>query len=303
MPGRVVVIAKPAMLRLELEALVVEHSGAVEGRVPLQDLDVLILEERRVTTTVALLDACASAGVSVVVCDRKHMPAALMLPVAGHTLHTKHLELQLKFRPLAKARLWRRIVRSKIVNQAAALTHAGGPGAIVAAIARRVLPGDPNNAEAQAARTYWPLLMGAAFRRVPQSGGVNALLDYGYAVLRAAVARAVVGAGLHPALGIHHRNQYDAYALADDLMEPLRPMVDSRILELTAEDAVVEMAAPQRAALLEILTREIVVGGQTLPIGVGLERYVASVRDVMAKSATRPLTPELQFARRAADEV
>ena len=214
--------------------MIVSEGADEVGRVPLDDVAAVIVHAHGVTWTTNLAVKLAERGAVLLLCGANHSPVALCLPIAGHHAQNGRMRAQWEAgRPLAK-QLWRQVVIAKIRWQAAALEAAGGRGEPLLFLARRIRSGDPDNIEAQAARRYWSELMGAGFRRDRDSGGTNALLNYGYAVMRATCARAVVAAGLHPSIGIHHANRGNPMALADDLIEPFRPLVDILTLRLRA---------------------------------------------------------------------
>lgn len=280
---RIVEISNPSYLHLRNRQMVIEREGAELGSVPIEDLGVLILDHPAITHTQALLTACFENNVVTLVCDSKHLPSAILLPLDGHTLHSKTLGLQIAATEPACKRLWQRVVQAKIREQAKVLHSATGDDKPLYAYAAKVKSGDPDNIEAQAARIYWQRLFGKSFRRDPDTPGINSMLNYGYAVMRGAVARAVVGAGLHPALGVHHRNQYNSFALADDLMEPLRPLVDIKVYEVCELLPDTPELTPQnKRALLEILDWDCTIASRKLPLMVALHQYAASVRKVLA---------------------
>lgn len=280
---RIVEISTPSYLHLRNQQMIIEREGDEIGSVPIEDLGVLILDHPAITHTQALLTACFENNVVVLVCDSKHLPSAILLPLDGHTLHSKTLGLQIAATEPACKRLWQRVVQAKIREQAKVLHSATGDDKPLHAYAAKVKSGDPENIEAQAARIYWQRLFGPEFRRDPDTPGINAMLNYGYAVMRGAVARAVVGAGLHPALGVHHRNQYNSFALADDLMEPLRPLVDIKVYEVSELlPETPELTTQNKRALLEILDWSCIIGERKFPLMVGLHHYAASVRKVLA---------------------
>jgi CRISPR-associated protein Cas1 len=225
--------------------------------------------------------ACWQENVAVILCDEKHLPGALLQPVSGHSLHHKILRQQIAASTPRKKRIWQRIVRAKIEGQAAVLRSVGAEYEGLLAMARRVRSGDAGNLEAQAARVYWLRLFGSKFRRDRDSEGVNSLLNYGYAIVRAATARAIVGAGLHPAVSIFHRNQYNSMALADDLVEPLRPLIDLRVRELF-DAGLLELNKETKARLLESLSWQVKLGESRVPLLVALHRYAAHVRACLA---------------------
>jgi CRISPR-associated protein Cas1 len=251
----------------------------------LEDLGVLMVDERSTTYSHAALAQLAEHGCALVVCGRDHAPAGIYLPLSTNTDVLSRLEAQLRASRPTRKRLWSAIVVAKIRAQAANLVHAPEIRSRLLMMARRVRSGDPSNVEAQAARLYWPALFGdqpalqQPFRRRPGDATAetpNNLLDYGYAVLRAAVARALVSAGLLPALGLRHHNRSNPFCLADDLVEPLRPVMDARVRSLVAEGRVV-LDQPTKAELLLELTSTVHMGDRTGPLQVALAAYAASL--------------------------
>lgn len=201
-----------------------------EARIPLADLAAVVASNPQLSLSQPLLAEMADAGVALVVCDSAHLPCGLYLPLVGHSTQAERMARQVEAKLPVRKRLWQSIVRAKIRAQAELLRRRRETDCGLDTLARRVRSGDPDNIEAQAARHYWPALFNdPEFRRVREGLPPNGLLNYGYAVLRAIVARAVVAAGLHPSVGLHHHNRYDAFCLADDLMEPLRPLVDAAV--------------------------------------------------------------------------
>jgi CRISP-associated protein Cas1 len=213
--------------------MIVSEQRQEVGRVPLDDVAAVIVHAHGVTWSTNLAVALAERGAPLVLCGPNHAPVGVFLPLDGH--HGQNARMRAQWdagKPLAK-QLWSRVVTSKIRWQAAVLEATGRERAALDILLRRVRSGDPDNIEAQAARRYWPLLMGADFRRDRNAPDINSLLNYGYTVLRSLVARSVVAAGLHPSIGIHHANRGNAFALADDLVEPFRPLVDLLALKLS----------------------------------------------------------------------
>jgi CRISPR-associated protein Cas1 len=223
--------------------LVVSEKQEEVGRIPLDDVAAVIVHAHGITWSTNLIVALAERGGIMLLCGSNHAPVAVCLPLDGHHAQNGRMRAQWEAgKPLCK-QLWRKLVVAKIRWQAAVLEANGKSASAFDLLARRVGSGDPENVEAQAARRYWPLLMGEDFRRDRESGGANGLLNYGYAVLRSICARAVVAAGLHPSIGVHHANRGNAFALADDLIEPFRPLVDALTLRLIARG--IETVTPE----------------------------------------------------------
>ena len=277
--GRVVEIAEEGRHLSKDRGFLVVSAGREEaGRVPLDDLAAVLATARGTSVSVALLAALAERGVPFVVPGANFAPAALLWPVAGHHAASRRMAAQIeRTRPMEK-RLGALVVAAKIRRQGWALQCAGHPAGAFVRLARAVRAGDPDNLEAQAARRYWPLLLGAQFRRDQDAEGANALLNYGYAVLRAAVARALCAAGLHPGLGIFHRHPQNPMPLADDVMEPFRPVVDEEVARLLA-DGITAVTIPAKRRLAALLLRDEATAAGTSPLTTALFRCAASLAD------------------------
>ncbi len=277
MIGRIVEIEQDGRHLSALRGFMVVSAEREElGRVPLDDIGAVVVNAHGVTYSNNLLIALAERGASVVLCGPNHAPVAWLWPLGGHHVQAARMRAQLEStKPIGK-RLWQIIVRAKIEQQGAVLAALGRPAGGFRLLARQVASGDPQNLEAQAARRYWPLLFGDDFRRDQMAGGANSLLNYGYTVLRSATARAVMAAGLHPSLGVHHRNQYNNMCLVDDLMEPFRPLVDLRVARLLA-NGVAEVDADAKHALAEITSLDMRTAAGTTPLGACLERLASSL--------------------------
>ncbi len=202
------------------------------GQIALDDICAVVAHAHGLTWSSTVFTRLAERSVPVVLCAPNHAPIACVWPMEGHHLQGARLNAQAGAAKPAAKRLWRDIVVAKIRMQAAVLASLGRETGALELLARKVRSGDPDNIEAQAARRYWPQLMGTDFRRDRSAEGANALLNYGYTVLRATICRAICAAGLHPAIGLHHANRGNAFALADDLMEPYRPLVDRLVVNL-----------------------------------------------------------------------
>lgn len=223
----------PARVSLSVGRLVVSQKGGVTIAVPLSEVAVVVLAHPQITITQPALTGLAEAGGALVACDGRRLPVAMMLPIRTHSIQAERMAKQAAVSLPTRKRIWKQIVQAKIRAQARTLAELRGSDRGIAALAERVRAGDPQNVEAQAAVRYWKAIFGREdFRRRFDAPDENRLLNYGYTVLRAMVARAVCAAGLHPSLGLHHHNRYDAYQLADDLMEPFRPIVDRTVVEV-----------------------------------------------------------------------
>lgn len=232
--------------------LVVSKDREEQGRVALDDIGAVIAHAHGLTWSNTAFIRLAEKAVPVVLCAANHAPVACVWPLEGHHAQGARLNAQIDAsRPVCK-RLWRDIVAAKIRMQGAVIASVGGEAGAFDHLARKVKSGDPQNVEAQAARRYWPALMGEDFRRDQGGDGANALLNYGYTVLRAVLCRAICAAGLHPTIGLHHSNRSNAFALADDLMEPYRPLVDRLVFNLRQDG--MESVTPQAKSALVRLT-------------------------------------------------
>lgn len=299
---RTVEISTPGCyVHMKHEQLVIEKDGFKMGSVPIEDLGVLILDNPQILITSALMGFLAEQNVSVIFTDAKHLPASLTIPFSANSIQTKVLNSQIEISLPTKKRLWSQIISAKISNQARSLELCGKDGTALKEIANRVKSGDSENLEAFAAKIYWRKLFGDGFRRDRDAGDHNSLLNYGYAVMRAASARAIVGTGLHPGLGINHKNQYNPFPLADDLVEPLRPFVDVRVYSIVNElrpeadgsEKEIRLDRDTKKELLRLLGDECEYDGRKLPLLVAVGYYAATVKQVMMGEADKPLIPML----------
>lgn len=217
--------------------LSVRENGSEIGRAELDDLDAILVSSQDLIWSNSALAHLAHNNVPVMILGANYSPVAVVLPLNGHHQQSYQMASQLAASNPLKKQIWARLVRHKIAAQAAVLDEIGIPSERVKKLSYAVRSGDPDNREGMAAQAYWPLLFGKTFRRDRTLAGTNSMLNYGYAVLRAATARAIVSSGLHPSLSVHHRSGGDPLALADDLMEPFRPTIDLCIYELLLEGA------------------------------------------------------------------
>ena len=297
--GRVVEIAEDGRhLAKERGFLTIAHKGVELGRVPLDDVVAVMATSPATTVSCALLAELAGRGVAFVLCGRNYAPAGMLWPISGHHAQQRRMEAQLgATQPLAK-RLWAQLVAAKVRRQGWALMQTGKPAGAFERLARAVKAGDPENIEAQAARRYWKLLMGEAFRRDVDAEGANALLNYGYTVLRGATARAIVAAGLHPGLGVFHRHPHNAMPLADDLMEPFRPIVDVAVLRLLGE-GISEVTMEAKRVLAGVLWAEEVTAAGRTPLSTCMNRLAASLGESFLTGVPGLELPVLRLPREA----
>ena len=249
------------------------------GQAPLDDIEAVIFSNPAASLTTQAIAALAKRGAPLVICGPDFRPVGYLLPVDGHHAQGDRMEAQAAALIPLRKRLWAELARAKILAQGAALDRCGIDGTALREIAARVRSGDPENLEAQAAQRYFPLMFGKAFRRDREAEGANALLNYGYTVLRAATARAVVGAGLHPSLSLHHRSKGDALRLVDDVMEPFRPTVDLAVRALLAVGLdKLEPAVKRRLAL--VLHADFLTDEGATPLSSVLSRLAGSLAQV-----------------------
>lgn len=293
MRNRIVEISEaPARLRIERRQLIID-TGDVPAQVPIDDLAVLVVAHPQVSYTQAVLTELVSAGGTFVTCDQSRLPIGLMVPLDAHSIQTERFHKQLELSAPRKKQAWKQIVRAKVTMQAKLLKLENGDDAGLMALLPLVRSGDPANVEARAARRYWQRLFGQDFRRDRQAEDHNRLLNYGYAVLRAATARAVVAAGLHPSLGVHHHNRYNSFCLSDDLMEPYRPIVDRAVCALTKKiDFVPELDRLTRSNLLQALTQPVLCSGLQRYLFDALARSAASLANFITGEAELIELPE-----------
>jgi CRISPR-associated protein Cas1 len=262
---RIVDIAEGvSRLHVRYSQLVIEQEQGGEVTTPLSDLGVLVISHPRVLMSQAVISGMAEHGGAVLVCDPNHSPVAMMLPLQVHTTQTERFARQAQASLPLRKRLWQQIVQAKIRAQGRLLRHLHGSDAGLLAMAERVRSGDTGQLESQASRRYWPLLFqDPRFRRGSQGPDQNSHLNYGYAVLRATVARALCAAGLHPSLGLQHHNRYDAFCLASDLMEPFRPLVDRAVYQWIQEhDPAQPLDKEAKAWLLQPFLRRYTADGE-----------------------------------------
>ena len=268
----------------------------VEVTKPIEDIGVLVLDNKQITVTSGVLEALLENNCAVITCDSKSMPVGLMLPLYGNTTQNERFRHQLDASLPLKKQLWQQTIKVKIENQAAVLKECTGEEIRCMKVwASDVKSGDSDNMEARAAAYYWKNLFPInGFTRDREGIPPNNLLNYGYAILRAIVARGLVTSGLLPTLGIHHHNRYNAYCLADDIMEPYRPYVDKLIYEIVASGTDYEVLTKElKGKLLTIPTLEVVISGKRSPLMVAVGQTTASLYKCFSGELRKISYPEM----------
>ena len=290
---RVLCFENPARLSLKLAQMVVELQD-VTRTLPIEDIGVVILDHKQITITHALIDALLANNVAIVTGNDKHLPVGLMLPLDGNTLQSERFRTQVDASEPLKKQMWQQTIVAKILGQA----HVLGTQLIehnnMLKWAKDVRSGDTENMEARAAAFYWRNMFEKdAFIRDPQGLPPNNLLNYGYSIVRAMMARALVGAGLLPTLGIHHHSRYDAYCLADDIMEPYRPFVDMKVLEMWKNGGITsDISSDQKRELLGITTMDVSISGHRSPMMLAIQTTAQSVQKCFSGEARKIIYPD-----------
>ena len=296
MIARTLCFSSIGKLSLRYEQLVWTPADGEVRSIPVEDIGFVILESEKIDVTTATLQFLSEHNVAVVVCDRTHSPTAQLIPYSANTVSAEATEAQLAATDAVQGRLWKLVVRQKIRNQAALMQRLKATQwKRLESLADEVKNHDPSNCEAQAARIYFQSLGPDGFVRDRDGGWPNAPLNYGYAILRAAVARAIVGSGLVCFRGMHHHNRYNPFALADDIMEPYRPFVDQYVFgKVRPFDVPMdELTKEMRARLLEMFTCDVKMGDAKSPLMVALSRTTASLARYYKKESCDLALPEL----------
>lgn len=267
----------------------------VTRSVPIEDIGVVVLDHKQITLTQGLIEALLNNNCALISCDSRHLPVGLMLPLTGNTTQSERFRFQIDASLPLKKQLWQQTVSAKIENQAILLkatTAAEVKNMLV--WASKVRSGDPDNFEARAAAYYWKTLFPSleSFTRDRDGDAPNNLLNYGYAILRAVIARSLVASGLLPTFGIHHHNRYNAYCLADDIMEPYRPFVDKVVIEiLDSGIECVELNTELKAKLLSIPVVDVKINGQRSPLMIAAGMTTSSLYKCFAGEQRKIVYP------------
>ena len=295
---RTLYFGNPAYLKTKNEQLVVELKETEEVKTAtIEDLGVVILDNQQITVTHSVISKLLANNVAIITCNDIHHPTGLMLNLDGHTLQSQRFQFQIGASLPLKKQLWQQTVIAKILNQANLLKAYNIPANYLTKLASFVKSDDANNCEAQAASYYWKKVFPIFpdFKRYREGPPPNNLLNYGYAILRAVVARCLVGSGLLPTLGIHHRNQYNAYCLADDIMEPYRPFVDKVVYDIIrGHGKFLELSPSMKQKLLSIPAIDVQIGNENSPLLNAVQRTTASLAKCFEGKTKKLLYPVLQ---------
>ncbi len=293
---RTLLFGNPAYLSTKNEQLVVKYPDeALDTKtVAIEDIGVLLLEDPQITITTGLIDKLTANQTAIITCDRNHMPTGLLMPLSGHSEQQERFRAQLSASEPLRKNLWQQTVQSKIKNQALHLKERGTAIDNMLHWVKSVTSGDTQNHEARAAAYYWQQLFDLPhFNRHAGGEAPNNLLNYGYAILRAVCSRALVSSGLLPLLGIHHKNKYNAYCLADDIMEPYRPYVDLVVCHIVDNLGDYEtLTTDLKKELLQIPVLDVMIDGKKSPLMVAMSRTTSSLYDCFAGNSRKISYPE-----------
>ncbi len=293
---RTLYFGNPSYLHAKNKQLVFKNSKTNEEKsCPIEDIGFVILDHRQITVTPALIEALTSNNVAVVFCDSTHHPQSMVLNLDGHHLQSALFRHQIESSVPLKKNLWKQTIEAKIENQKILLKKLGREFKMLNAYKKKVNSGDSSNCEAVASRFYWKnIFENKRFRRLREGDFPNPIFNYGYAILRAAVARALVGSGLLPTLGIHHRNQYNAYCLADDIMEPYRPFVDEIVVSIYEKNPEEnELTKDIKRELLQVLAADVKFPEIKRPLMIGLSQTTASLARCFSGTERKISYPKL----------
>lgn len=277
---RSIYIGNPAWLRCSKEQMEIVDvdTKAIKAKVPIEDLAILVLDHPQITISNYLLQMLMKNKIVLISCDDKHLPLGIMQALYGHSEYSERIKLQISISEALKKNLWKQIVEQKIANQTQMLIKWNCYYEPMLEYEKEVKSGDSTNREGVAAQHYWRYLVGNDFLRERNGDAPNCFFDYGYAILRSIVARAIVETGLLPVLGLFHKNKYNPYCLADDVMEPFRPMVDDLVMQWVTEHPEQEdLTTESKAHLIKMATMDVKIDEMTRPLMVAVKSYVSGL--------------------------
>ena len=291
---RTLFFSNAVCLTLKNKQLVIQNKETRdESSVPIEDIGFVVIENNQVYISVPVINALAENNAAVIFCNEKHLPFTMNLPLDCNTIQNQLFNAQIESSLPTKKKCWKQVIEQKIRNQAKVLEKYKIDSIKLKQLSTEVKSDDSTNREAIAAKLYWDLLIDVDWVRTRFGEYPNNLLNYGYAILRAATARALVGSGLLPTLGIHHHNKYDAYALADDIMEPYRPYVDDEVISFMKNNECTEdIPSDFKKKILNVLARDVLIGNVTRPLMVALTITSSSLAKVFSGTAENLNLPE-----------
>lgn len=294
---RTLLFSNPCYLSTKHKQLVVNypHDSMASRTVPIEDIGIIILEHQQITLTNGLISLLINNNTAIVTCNQQHLPIAYTMPLSGNSLQGQRFREQIGASQALKKNIWQQTIKSKILNQAILLEKRGINADNLRRWGEKVQSGDVTNQEARAAAYYWNVIFGKNnFIRNPEGEMPNALLNYGYAILRALCARSLVGSGLLPMLGVFHRNKYNAYPLADDIMEPYRPIIDALVCDIITEyQEIEELSLEIKQKILSMVNMDVVIDGKMSPLMVAMSRTTSSLYHCFSGESRKVLYPLL----------
>ena len=292
MTNRTITITSACKVSTRNEQIVILLPSGEEETVPAEDIACLMIESQEATISIPAINKLTDYNAAVVICDGKHSPNSMLLTLHANSVQTERFARQLKMDDITKDELWKQIVQAKISNQADTLYLLSKNGDNIAKLTNNVLSGDTSNVEGHASRLYWRELFGKDFRRDRFGDGPNPVLNYGYTILRSATTRALMCAGLYPCFGLHHRNRYDDFCLADDIMEPYRVFVDLEVFKMWCEGKrYTDKEVKQR--LQSILYCETVMGKSHKQMISALTDTCSSLVNAIEDKSSKILFPQI----------
>ena len=289
---RTLFFSNKCSLTTKHEQLVIKTTDR-ETTVPIEDIGFIVLENQETYISIPELSKLSSNNISVIFCDATHMPQSMLLNLNSHHIQQEHFRKQINASEPLKKQLWQQVIKHKITNQAHLLEYIGQNNTPLKHYASKVLSGDTDNREGVSAAYYWKHLFDFNFKRERYGEFPNLFLNYGYIVLRAAVARAISGSGLLSTLGIHHHNKYNAFCLADDIMEPYRPLIDAKVLTLLNNYNEQELTTEIKSELLNVLTQTVYFENKKSPLMVALSTTTSSLQQCFSGTSKKIIYPKL----------